>query len=194
MSVCAIVFFTFIVAMRLMPEPSTNPAALFPAQPAFTLPGGISGPQVPVSMLPADDPAEGPGAIPVKTSLPTTAASRRTRPPAAASTTTPRSITPRTTGSPPTVTGRFQVIDSYGDSFAGEVLLTNTATDARHWRVSLAFPSNVGGLRVSWLEGQPQPTLIVNDVKTGPDARGGIALWIDVSTDAHFRNLTVTPD
>ena len=40
---------------------------------------------------------------------------------------------------------------------------------------------------------QPQPTLIVNDVKTGTDARGGVALWIETSTDAHFRNLTVTP-
>ena len=141
-----------------MAEPSTHPAALSPPQPAFTLPGGISGPQVPVSMLPADDPAEGPedgsGAIPVKTPVTTAPASQRPRPPAAAS-----STTPRTTAPPPAVTGRFQVIDSYGDSFAGEVLLTNTATDARSWKVSLAFPSNVGGLRVSCLEGQPQPTL-----------------------------------
>ena len=45
-----------------------------------------------------------------------------------------------------------------------------------------------------FVHGQTQPTLIINDVKTGPDARGGIALWIDVSTDAHFRNLTVTPE
>ena len=41
---------------------------------------------------------------------------------------------------------------------------------------------------------QPQPTLIVNDLKTGATARGGIALWLDVGTDAHFRNLTVTPE
>ena len=45
-----------------------------------------------------------------------------------------------------------------------------------------------------FVHGQTQPTLIVNDVKTGPDVRGGVALWIDVSTDAHFRNLTVTPE
>lgn len=45
-----------------------------------------------------------------------------------------------------------------------------------------------------FVHGQAQPTLIVNDVKTGPGARGGVALWIDVSTDAHFRNLTVTPE
>ncbi|WP_157899724.1 hypothetical protein [Luteitalea pratensis] len=45
-----------------------------------------------------------------------------------------------------------------------------------------------------FVHGQAQPTLIVNDVKSGPNARGGVALWIDVSTDAHFRNLTVTPE
>jgi hypothetical protein len=44
-----------------------------------------------------------------------------------------------------------------------------------------------------YVHGQSQPTLIVNDVKTGPNARGAVALWLDVGTDAHFRNLTVTP-
>ena len=38
-----------------------------------------------------------------------------------------------------------------------------------------------------------QPTRIVNDLKTGPDARGSVALWIDVGTEAHLRNVTVTP-
>ena len=37
-----------------------------------------------------------------------------------------------------------------------------------------------------------QPTLIVNDVKSGAQARGGIALWIDTDTIAHFRNLVVS--
>jgi hypothetical protein len=45
-----------------------------------------------------------------------------------------------------------------------------------------------------FVHGQTQPTLIVNDVKTGPDARGAVALWTEVSTDAHFRNLTVLPE
>jgi hypothetical protein len=45
-----------------------------------------------------------------------------------------------------------------------------------------------------FVHGQPQPTLVVNDLKTGPDARGAVALWIDVGTRAHFRNLTLTPD
>jgi hypothetical protein len=29
-------------------------------------------------------------------------------------------------------------------------------------------------------------------VKTGPDAKGAIALWVAGGTLAHFRNLTVT--
>jgi hypothetical protein len=44
-----------------------------------------------------------------------------------------------------------------------------------------------------FVHGQPQPTLIVNDVKSGAKGRGKIALWIDTGTVAHFRNLTVTP-
>jgi hypothetical protein len=39
---------------------------------------------------------------------------------------------------------------------------------------------------------QPQPTLIVNDLKTGANAKGAVALWLDIGTVAHFRNLTVT--
>ena len=39
----------------------------------------------------------------------------------------------------------------------------------------------------------PQPTLVVNDVKTGASAKGGVALWLGPGTVAHFRNLTVTP-
>ena len=44
-----------------------------------------------------------------------------------------------------------------------------------------------------FVNGQAQPTLIVNDVKTGEQGRGAIALWIDPGTIAHFRNLRVTP-
>ena len=43
-----------------------------------------------------------------------------------------------------------------------------------------------------FVHGQPQPTLIVNDVKSGARARGAIALWIDVGTVAHFRDLRVS--
>jgi hypothetical protein len=42
------------------------------------------------------------------------------------------------------------------------------------------------------VHGAEQPTLIVNDVKSGPTAKGAIGLWIDGGTEAHFRNLVVT--
>lgn len=38
-----------------------------------------------------------------------------------------------------------------------------------------------------------QPTLIVKDLKSGADGRGGVALWLEPGTVAHFRNLTVNP-
>lgn len=44
-----------------------------------------------------------------------------------------------------------------------------------------------------FVHGQEQPTLIVNDLKTGAQAHGAIALWIDSGTEAHFRNVRVTP-
>ena len=42
------------------------------------------------------------------------------------------------------------------------------------------------------VHGQAQPTLIVNDVKTGRETRGAIALWINPGTVAHFRNVRVS--
>ena len=36
-----------------------------------------------------------------------------------------------------------------------------------------------------------QPTLIVNDLKRGPDSHGAIGLWVGNGTDGHFRNLVV---
>jgi hypothetical protein len=44
-----------------------------------------------------------------------------------------------------------------------------------------------------YVHGQPQPTLIVNDVKSGATARGGVGLWVGAGTVAHFRNLRVQP-
>ena len=42
-----------------------------------------------------------------------------------------------------------------------------------------------------YVHDQPQPTLIVNDVKTGAQGSGAIALWVGPGTVAHFRNVTV---
>lgn len=44
-----------------------------------------------------------------------------------------------------------------------------------------------------YVHGAKQPTLIVNDLKTGAAARGAVALWLDIGTVAHFRNLSVRP-
>ena len=44
-----------------------------------------------------------------------------------------------------------------------------------------------------YVNDNPQPALIVNDVKSGSAARGGVALWIGPGTVAHFRNVVVTP-
>ena len=44
-----------------------------------------------------------------------------------------------------------------------------------------------------YVHDQPQPVLIVNDVKSGSSATGAVALWIGPGTVAHFRNLVVTP-
>ena len=38
---------------------------------------------------------------------------------------------------------------------------------------------------------QEQPTIIVNDLKNGPDQKGGIGLYIDNGTEGFFKNLSV---
>ncbi|HVR72236.1 MAG TPA: hypothetical protein VMT87_15435 [Vicinamibacteria bacterium] len=43
-----------------------------------------------------------------------------------------------------------------------------------------------------YVHGQEQPTLVVNDVKTGAQGKGAVALWIGPGTVAHFRDLKVT--
>jgi hypothetical protein len=44
-----------------------------------------------------------------------------------------------------------------------------------------------------YVHGNEQPSLIVKDVKSGANGHGGVALWLEPGTVAHFRNLTVTP-
>jgi hypothetical protein len=44
-----------------------------------------------------------------------------------------------------------------------------------------------------FVNGAEQPTLLVNDVKSGAGARGRVALWFEGSTIAHFANLKITP-
>jgi hypothetical protein len=42
-----------------------------------------------------------------------------------------------------------------------------------------------------YVHDQPQPTLIINDVKTGAQGTGAVALWVGPGTIAHFRNVTI---
>ena len=58
-------------------------------------------------------------------------------------------------------------------------------------KVKIEVRGNVARL---FVHDHEQPTLIVNDVKTGAQAKGAVALWLDAGTIAHFRNLSVTPD
>lgn len=45
-----------------------------------------------------------------------------------------------------------------------------------------------------FLNGNSQPSLVVNDLKLGPDSSGGIGLWVDVGTEGYFADLKITPD
>lgn len=50
----------------------------------------------------------------------------------------------------------------------------------------------VSGLTMKlYVNGAPQPALIVNDLKMG-DAQGSVALWVGLGTEAYFANLRVT--
>jgi hypothetical protein len=51
-----------------------------------------------------------------------------------------------------------------------------------------------GGRALLYVHDHQQPTLIVNDVKSGANRSGAVALWVGPGTVAHFRNLTVRAD
>jgi hypothetical protein len=44
-----------------------------------------------------------------------------------------------------------------------------------------------------YVHDQEQPALVVNDVKTGAEAKGAVGLWVGAGTVAHFRSLKVQP-
>ena len=162
LGVAALVAFTIVTMMRLLPKDSRT---LPPPEPAFTLPGKTSGPQAPVSLVPTTEPTA-PAADPAS---PDPKPTSRTIP---AVITPPRATTTRAnptganpTGAVPTTTparpilvsGHYHVLSSYSDTFIGEVLLTNRTGVEQNWTVTLTYPGN---LRTSWLEGLPQPTLV----------------------------------
>lgn len=43
-----------------------------------------------------------------------------------------------------------------------------------------------------YLNDNEQPVMLVNDLKLGENASGGIGLWVDVGTEGFFKNLKVT--
>lgn len=43
-----------------------------------------------------------------------------------------------------------------------------------------------------YVHGNDQPTLIVNDLKSGVDGKGAVALWFEGSTVAHYSDLKIT--
>ncbi|MES2649995.1 MAG: hypothetical protein V4717_24170 [Bacteroidota bacterium] len=43
-----------------------------------------------------------------------------------------------------------------------------------------------------YLDNNKQPSLIVNDLKLGADAKGGIGLWVDIGTEGYFTGLQIT--
>ncbi len=43
-----------------------------------------------------------------------------------------------------------------------------------------------------YVHGNDQPTLIVNDLKSGADGKGAVALWFEGSTVAHYADLKIT--
>ena len=57
-----------------------------------------------------------------------------------------------------------------------------------HVRVEVA-----GSTARLYVDDAPEPVLVVTDLKLGPEARGGVALFVDAGTRAWFSNLVVTP-
>ncbi|HEX5198605.1 cellulose binding domain-containing protein [Paractinoplanes rhizophilus] len=150
--VLALIGFTAVTIGRLAPGHSA-PRTLPPPEPAFTLPGTISGPPAPVSLVPASSATSPAGpAVPAEAAEVTRATTRATasapaviRPPA------------RPTAAPASVTGEYRILDSFDDSFIGQVLVINRTSRPQDWVVTLTYPGN---LRTSWLESLPQPTLV----------------------------------
>ncbi|THF64885.1 alpha/beta hydrolase [Pseudothauera nasutitermitis] len=44
-----------------------------------------------------------------------------------------------------------------------------------------------------YLDRKPEPALVIDDLKLGPAQHGGVGVWLESGTIAHFRNLQITP-
>lgn len=103
----------------------------------------------------ASRPAVAPTASP---SRPSTPIPSGTRSRAATPSASPRSPQPSVLVAP-AVTGRYRVVESYRNSFIGEVLVTNVSATPQEWTVRLTFPADVDRLRTFWVESASQPGL-----------------------------------
>ena len=71
------------------------------------------------------------------------------------------------------------VYESYADLVAGEWTRLRVEVDSGRARL--------------FVNGAEQPALIVKDLKLGPNARGGVALWVGPGTEGYFANVRVIP-
>ena len=69
--------------------------------------------------------------------------------------------------------------ETYADIVPGEWIQVKIVVDGEKARLHV--------------NGAEQPTLVVNDVKSGAHATGRVALWLEGSTVAHYRDLKITP-
>ena len=51
-----------------------------------------------------------------------------------------------------------------------------------------------GNRAAFFLNGSPEPVLTVNGLKHGPNARGGVGLFVDIGTEGFFRDLEILRD
>lgn len=143
------------IVLSLRPGPAgdltaTEPGAL-PPPIEFTVPADPE-PTAPPPSTPAATPSA--SVVPTRPAAPVRTTPGRETPPDPEEESPPAPQPPRAT-----VTGRYQVLDSFGDSFIGEVLVSNSASSPQNWTVRLRFPSNVGNLRTFWIEGAPQGSM-----------------------------------
>jgi hypothetical protein len=136
-----------------------SPVLGLPAVPTTTPPVVTGGDLA--SLAPPGTAAPSPAAPTSSSPVPPTWPDEGGAPPATAPGTEPDHPVPSVVQppKPAEVTGRYRLLDSYGDSFIAEVLIGNVTSGERQWTVQLQFPADVGDLRTSWVEGAPQATL-----------------------------------
>ncbi|WP_326553035.1 cellulose binding domain-containing protein [Micromonospora sp. NBC_01813] len=143
---------------ELPPPPSTlapEPEPRLPASPPSVNTGGQlvaaapppSGEAILAPAPPSPTPSPTPTPVPATPAMPPP-----TTGPALSTVVPPPSADPH-------LTGRYRVLDKFGDGFIAEVLVVNSSGQGRDWTVTLRFPGNVGRLYAAWVEGAPQATM-----------------------------------